>query len=83
MKIKTLALMGVSCALYLSPSAFAETKWAPPAEIASKVKEEAAAAAPAAPATKVDADKACAAEADGKGLKGRARKHYVQDCKKH
>ncbi|NBT21964.1 MAG: hypothetical protein EBT19_02265 [Methylocystaceae bacterium] len=83
MKLKKLAYLSASVFLtlgVLGATAFAETKWAPPAEIAGKAKEEAAAAG--APAAKADVEKTCAAEADAKALKGRARKHFVADCKK-
>lgn len=85
MKLNKLAYLSASAFLTLGVlgalgvTAFAETKWAPPAEIAGKAKEEATAGAPAA---KADVDKTCAAEADAKALKGRARKHFVADCKK-
>ncbi|MFM9152910.1 MAG: PsiF family protein, partial [Methylocystis sp.] len=78
MKLKKLAYPSASVFLTLGDlgaTAFAETKWAPPAEIAGKAKEEAAAAG--APAAKADVEKTCAAEADAKALKGRARKHFV------
>jgi hypothetical protein len=86
MKLKKLAYLSASAFLThgalgtLGATAIAETKWAPPAEIAGKAKEEAAAAG--APVAKADVEKTCAVEADAKALKGRARKHFVADCNK-
>ena len=82
MKLKKLAYLSASVFLtlgVLGATAFAETKWAPPAEIAGMAKEEAAAAG--APAAKADGEKTCAADADAKALKVRERKHLVADCK--
>ncbi|QGM48115.1 phosphate starvation-inducible protein PsiF [Methylocystis heyeri] len=76
--------------MYASP-AMAEQVWAPPAEIAGKVPQAQAQAetapAPAAqkPATAEDAKtkrKDCRAQADAKGLHGKARKAFRAECEK-
>jgi hypothetical protein len=75
------AVVGLS----IGGGAFAETKWAPPAEIAPKAAEAAPAAAPTAPAapvSKQEKEKACAEQAVAKGLKGKAKKQFRADCLK-
>ncbi|GLI94471.1 PsiF family protein [Methylocystis echinoides] len=80
--IKTLSIAGV-CAALLGASAFAETTWKPPSEIAPKAAEGAAptAAQPAAQAP-VDKEKDCADQAKAKGLKGKAKKQFKAECLK-
>jgi hypothetical protein len=78
-----IALVGLS----LGGRAFAETKWAPPAEIAPKAEAAAPTAAPAptapaAPVSKQEKEKACAEQAAAKGLKGKAKKQFRADCLK-
>lgn len=77
-------------ALLAGASAFAETAWKPPAEIAPKAAAAPAdaAAAPAAatsqatPQSPADKEKACAEQAKEKGLKGKAKKQFKADCLK-
>jgi hypothetical protein len=85
--IKVAALTG---AMFAAP-AMAEQVWAPPAEIAGKVPQAQAQAetapAPAAqkPATAQDIKtkrKDCRAQADAKGLHGKARKAFRAECEK-
>jgi hypothetical protein len=72
-------------ALMLAPSAMAQQNWAPPAEIAPKAPQAETAPAPAAakstaaenPANK---KKECRAQADAKGLHGKARKAFRAEC---
>lgn len=83
--IKILSIAGV-CAALLGASAFAQTTWKPPSEIAPKAEAGAAPAdaAPAAPAAQSPADKEkdCAEQAKTKGLKGKAKKQFKADCLK-
>lgn len=93
--MKYLVATAIFAGLLVSGAARAETVWAPPAEIADKVKAEGAAgAAPAAEtkgsaatdvkaaATPADKEKDCKAQADAKGLHGKARKKFHADCLK-
>lgn len=89
--------VGTICALtaiMLASSAMAQQNWAPPAEIAPKAPqaqaETAPAAAPAPAAQKPAATaedrankkKECRAQADAKGLHGKARKAFRAECEK-
>ncbi|CAJ0851086.1 hypothetical protein AMST5_00365 [freshwater sediment metagenome] len=87
--IKSLSIAGV-CAALLAASAFAETTWKPPSEIAPKAAEAGAAeagetaapAAPAAPQSAAEKQKSCDEQAKAKGLKGKAKKQFKADCLK-
>ncbi len=87
--IKILSIAGV-CAALLGPSAYAETAWKPPAEIAPKAAEGGAAApadaapaaTPAAAQSAADKQKSCDEQAKAKGLKGKAKKQFKADCLK-
>jgi hypothetical protein len=93
--IKILSIAG-ACAAALVASAFAQTSWKPPAEIAQKAAAESgaapadAAATPAAastattgaPQAAADKEKSCADQAKAKGLKGKAKKQFKADCVK-
>jgi hypothetical protein len=84
--IKTLSIAGV-CAALLGASAFAQSTWKPPSEIAPKAAEGGSApadAASAAPAAKTTAEKEkdCADQAKAKGLKGKAKKQFKAECLK-
>ncbi|WP_363349883.1 PsiF family protein [Methylocystis echinoides] len=68
-------------------SAFAETVWKPPEEVAPKAAAEAAPAPAAAtsqasPQSPADKEKACAEQAKEKGLKGKAKKQFKAECVK-
>lgn len=92
--IKILSAAGACAALLMGASAYAETVWKPPAEIAQKAATEGAAApaaagdaaAPAgnsaAPVSKADKEKSCNEQAVAKGLKGKAKKQFKADCVK-
>jgi hypothetical protein len=87
--IKGIFAAGAVASLLTGAAAFAQTNWAPPAEIAPKATtaETAApttapAAAPAAPVAKQDKDKICADQAAAKGLKGKAKKQFRAECLK-
>lgn len=75
--IKILSAAGVFAAV-LGASAFAQTEWKPPAEIAPKAATEAGAAAPAdaAAATPADKQKSGDEHAKPKEPKGKAKKHH-------
>ncbi len=82
--------VGKICAIagmLFASSAFAEQTWAPPAEIAPKAPQ--AQAEPIQPTTAqkpaVEAKakgKDCRAQADAKGLHGKARKAFRAECEK-
>jgi hypothetical protein len=85
MNKKITGICAVVVGLSIGGGAFAETKWAPPAEIAPKAAEAAAAASPATPAapvSKQEKEKACAEQAAAKGLKGKAKKQFRAECLK-
>jgi hypothetical protein len=88
--IKILSIAGV-CAAQFGASAFAETAWKPPAEIAPKAAEAGAAASgdtatpaatPASAQSTADKQKSCDEQAKAKGLKGKAKKQFKADCLK-
>ncbi len=90
---KIICAAGAFAVLFVGPSAFAETAWKPPAEIAPKAAEagaapaDAPAATPAAATTQAapsaaDKEKACAEQAKEKGLKGKAKKQFKAECAK-
>jgi hypothetical protein len=86
--IKILSTAGV-CAALLGASAFAQTTWKPPSEIAPKAAEagaaasgDAAAPAATAPQSAADKQKSCDEQARTKGLKGKAKKQFKADCLK-
>jgi hypothetical protein len=79
---KTLFTAAALAAL-LCGSAFAETVWKPPAEIAPKTDAGAAPATNAsAQPSAADKEKNCADQARAKGLKGKAKKQFKADCLK-
>lgn len=93
--IKIISATGVFAALLVGASAFAQTTWKPPAEIAPKAAEAGAAtpadpaaagapaaATPAAPQAAADKQKSCDDQAKAKGLKGKAKKQFRADCLK-
>jgi len=92
MSMKYLVAAALVAGFAAASTARAETVWAPPAEIAGKAKEAAGAAAaeskPAAaaeakkPATPAEKQKDCKAQADAKGLHGKARKTFTAECVK-
>ncbi len=82
MRIRAFAAIGVAVGLCMNASAIAEQVWKPPAEIAPKADAAAPAAPAAAPVSKEEKAKGCHAQADAKGLKGKARKHFHADCMK-
>lgn len=88
---KFICAAGAFAALFVGSSAFAETAWKPPSEIAPKAAEagaastDAPAATPAAAtsqASPADKEKACADQAKEKGLKGKAKKQFKAECVK-
>ena len=88
MSIKSIVTTGICAAALLAGGALAQT-WAPPAEIAPKSSTPPPAAPPpaATPAIKVEdarkaKEKECSAQADAKGLHKKARKSFLDECKK-
>jgi len=91
--IKYFAAASVFAGLLSGASALAQQNWAPPAEIAPRAADGAAAvgaatpaapadATPAAPATRAEKEKSCADQAAAKGLKGKAKKQFKAECMK-
>jgi len=81
--IKSIVTTGICAAALLAGGALAQT-WAPPAEIAPKSSTPPPAATPA---IKVEEprkakEKECSAQADAKGLHKKARKSFLDECKK-
>ncbi len=74
--------------MMFTSSALAQQNWAPPAEIAPTVPQAQTAPTPAPqkPAataeTPKNKDKDCRAQADAKGLHGKARKAFRAECEK-
>jgi hypothetical protein len=90
--MKKISLMNIAAlaGVMFASSAMAEQVWAPPAEIAPKAPQAQAQAdtAPAPAAQKPAAEssknksKDCRAQADAKGLHGKARKAFRAECEK-
>jgi hypothetical protein len=85
--IKSIFAATACVALLTGATAYAETVWKPPAEIAPQTDAGAAPAAPAAAtpapaAAKADKEKSCNEEAVAKGLKHKAKKSFLATCVK-
>ena len=88
MKVKCVGQICVFAGMMIASSALAQQTWAPPAEIAPKVAPAAPAQTPVAQKPTVAAEtpksksKDCRAQADAKGLHGKARKAFRAECEK-
>jgi psiF repeat len=86
MNIKSVLMAAIAAVVFAGTAPAAETVWAPPAEIASKVPkvEVAPAAAPEPAATPskgaVTAQVSCDSQADAKKLRGKKRKQFLAEC---
>jgi hypothetical protein len=86
MSIKRFLAAGVFTGLLFGASAYAETQWKPPSEVAPKADAATpgtpAAGAPSTSESKAEKQKNCAEQAAAKGLKGKAKKKFKADCLK-
>jgi hypothetical protein len=86
MNIKSVLIAAMAAVGLAGAACAAETIWAPPAEIASKVPKievaPAAAPEPAAAPSKgaVTAQVSCDSQADAKKLRGKKRKQFLAEC---